>query len=213
MEKLNLKNVTLFCYENRPDYIDKAIESVEICKFYSDFGDIKFVTNKQIDYEHCVVDDFQISTLTDYSKFILTKLNGYVDKDFVLGCHHDGFILNPDAFDKSLFDISYCGAPWTNMNNTVGNGGFVWKSKKLLNEIDKIIPQIDFNRIHPHEDIFICFQIRKYLESVGCKWASYEIAERFSVETGGKWTGQFGFHNFQFVNPEKDGWVNPLKQI
>lgn len=210
-EKLNLKNVTLFCYENRPEYIDKAIESIEICKYFADFGNIKFVTNKQIDYEHCVVDEFPIKTLTDYSKFILTKLNGCVNNEFVLGCHHDGFILNPDAFDERWFEYSYIGAPWVNMNNVVGNGGFVLKSKKLLKEIDNILSQIDLNRIHPHEDIFICFQIRNYLESVGCKFAPYEIAERFSVETGGKWTGQFGFHNFSFVDIYKDGWKNPLK--
>jgi hypothetical protein len=80
MNKLNLQNVSLICYENRKDKIEEAIERVEICKYFADFGSGKLLTNEKIDYEHCVVDDFQINSLTDYSKFILIKMIDYIDK-------------------------------------------------------------------------------------------------------------------------------------
>jgi hypothetical protein len=214
MDKLNLRNVTLFCYENRKDNIDKAIEAIEICKYYADFGDINFVTNQNINYEHCIVDDFPIKSLFDYSKFILTKLNYYVQDEFVLTIHDDGFITNPEAFDSKLFKIDYCGAPLYRMNKVVGNGGFSWRSKKLLNLVEGIVNFLGYpskELYADHEDIVICFLLRGYLMEQGCVFADFETADKFSVETKGKWSGEFGWHGRNFIDLEKDGWINPLK--
>lgn len=216
-KKLNLSNITLFCYENR--YIDKAIEAIEICKHYADFGSIKFITNNKTGYEHEIIDNTSINSLSDYSRFILFKLNGYVDTDFVLTVHADGFITNPLAWTNEFLSYDYIGATWYNQMGLfrdnkylVGNGGFSLRSKKLLNELDYILPKINNPRsMHNHEDIVICHQLRDYLESRGIRFAPIEIADKFSVETKGKWNGEFGFHNFKFVNPENFGWVNPLK--
>ena len=214
MSKLNLKNVTLFCYENRVENIDKAIEAVEICKHYADFGSIKFVTNKSVDYEHCVVDNFQINSLFDYSKFILTKLNSYVDKEFVLVVQEDGFILNPDGWMDEFLNYSYIGAPIYNMNNLVGNGGFSLRSKKLLNLVEIAVNHFGYpskELFANHEDVCVCVLMKPFLEGNGCKFAPFEIADKFSVETKGKWSCEFGWHGRNFINLEKDGWINPLK--
>lgn len=216
-EKLNLKNVTLFCYENRPEYIEKAIESVEICNFYADFGDIKFVTNKQIDYEHCVVDEFPIKTLTDYSKFILTKLNGYVEKDYVLICQSDGHITNPQFWTNEFFNYDYLGANILNMPLSNGkfplNGGCSLRSKRLLNVVEQIVKHFGFPSKELYlinEDVIITICMRNYLEKIGMKFPSVELANQFSAETLGVWENSFAMHGPHWFK-NFDQWKNPLK--
>lgn len=211
MNKLNLKNTTLFCYENR--YIDKAIDAINICKYYADFGSIKFITNNKTGCEHEIIDNTPINSLSDYSRFILFKMNSYVDTEFVLTTHCDGFITNSFAWTNEFFEFDYIGAVWETWQiPTVGNGGFSLRSKRLLNAIDQILPNINHSLLHPHEDYVICIQLRSILEQqFNIKFAPLDLARKFSVETGGKWNGQFGFHNFKFVNPEEYGWKNPLK--
>jgi hypothetical protein len=211
--KLKLKNVTLFIYENRD--IQLAIDTINICKFYADFGSIKFISNKKIDYEHAVYDSFNVNSLESYSNFILKKLNIYIETDYALLIQTDGHILNSEAWTDEFYDYDYIGAPWF-FNNppTVGNGGFSLRSRKLLNALHIILPNIDYNTLHPHEDYVICVQLRHILENnFKIKFAPVELADRFSVETKGKWyPTTFGFHNYKFVNPEKDGWIDPLKE-
>jgi len=54
----------------------------------------------------------------------------------------DGFVINPDKWDNQFFEYDYIGAPWEQVPHSyldpwgkphrVGNGGFSFRSKKLL---------------------------------------------------------------------------------
>jgi len=210
--KLKLPKVTLLMYENRD--LQKAQEVIEICKHYADFHSILLITDIKRGLPYETIESMPIRSLKDYSRFCLVKMNSYIKSDFVLTIHIDGFILNANAFSEEFYKWDYIGAPWYFDNPpTVGNGGFSWRSKKLLNAIDQILPRINCNYLHDHEDIVISVQLRPVLEQhFNIKFAPYEIADKFSVETKGKWNGEFGFHNYKFVNPEKDGWENPLNK-
>ena len=60
-------------------------------------------------------------------------MNNYFDTDYVLTFQSDGFILNPDAWTDEFFNYDYIGAPWGDNRYAVGNGGFSFRSKKLMN--------------------------------------------------------------------------------
>jgi hypothetical protein len=216
--KLNLKDITLFCLDTKE--ITKAIDAIEVCNYYANFYDIKFVTNQKIDYRYVIYNkDLKISNRLDYTNFILNDLNNYIESKYVLIVQWDGFILNPKAWTDEFLQYDYIGAPWYHLNQKgiIGNGGFSLRSKFLLDLIPSCLNNKNIKK-HQHEDTYICKNCRKYLEMCGIKFAPTELADKFSVETKGSWIDQFGFHGFENIekqiygiNLERDGWKNPLK--
>lgn len=137
-----------------------------------------------------------IKNLEDYSKFCLRDLHKYCNKDFLLICQWDGFILNKDNFLKEFFNYDYIGSTWLHQPNTVsGNGGFSLRSKKFLEECADI-----FNNREDcsPEDVKI-EEMSSELKSRGIKFAPKKIRDRFSVENG-IYSNQFGFHNYLTQN-------------
>ena len=126
----------------------------------------------------------KISSLEEYSNFILHKLSDYIDTKYCITIHADGYICNPDKWDDIFLKYDYIGAPWntsnhfidqTNPNSRVGNGGFSLRSKILL-DLCKELP------LGGHEDTNICIQNRNFLENKGIKFAPLNIAAQFSTE-------------------------------
>jgi hypothetical protein len=167
--------------------------------------------------------------LVGYSKFILNDLHHYVDTDYCLVVHSDGFVLNASSWDPKFLSYDYIGAPWPqklflqpwnlelNMQkNCVGNGGFSLRSKKLLIETAKI----DFNSLTfptQSEDLIICHYLYDHFINIGIRFPDPEIAASFSIESQDAVYGQnpmtvFGFHGkilrdaiFQSIgNPTSD---------
>jgi len=202
---LDLKDVTLFCVDTKQP--DKAQKAIDICTHYANFGKVVFIK-----------DGVNINSLQDYSNFILGIMPDYIETDFVLTVHWDGFILNPQAWSDEFMLYDYIGAPWfnnpisNNPNMLVGNGGFSLRSKRLINKVKEIVTYAGNMRFHPHEDIVICVQLREFLEKENLSFAPIHLAEQFAVETKGVWTNEFGFHNFDYINPYRDGWINPLEE-
>lgn len=198
MKKLN--NVTLICV----DCVDsnRAIKAIEICERNTRFGAVKLLTSIEMFYLHSIIIP-HISSIRDYSRFMIKELHKYITTSHALCIQWDAFILNPDAWDDSWLQYDYIGAPWWFTDNkNVGNGGFSLRSKKFL-EACSTIPG---NNIHP-EDISMCRVFRKYLESKGITFAPEEVAAKFAIEGnskyGHKWQGQFGFHDLQMTDIRK----------
>lgn len=204
--KTVLKNVTLLgidCVN-----IDRLVQAAEICAKDFEFADIKLLTSLPSNSPHIVKID-AINSIEAYSEFCIHKLNSYVDTDFVLLIQYDGFILNPKAWSDDFLNYDYIGAPWWTEKEkkfVVGNGGFSFRSKKLLEVLqnDPNIPPI------PHsepEDTYISIKLRQYLESVGIKFAPVELAKQFSFESnevdGVEWGSQFGFHGLAWTDISK----------
>ena len=113
--------------------------------------------------------------------FHLNKLPNYINNEYMLSIHDDGFIINPHLWTDEFFNYDYIGAPWPVglewcSKNRVGNGGFVLKSKKFLN-LEETIPYTD-----AHNDVLVTNTYYDYFKQNGCKYAPIAVAARFSLE-------------------------------
>jgi len=189
-------------------YPKKTTKALYHCLQACSFASVKFFTSIPMgDFTVCgvpvnVVKIPHIDCLQKYSRFVIHDLHKHFDTEHVMIAQADGFILNPDAWQKEFLDFDYIGAPWwwyTDGYN-VGNGGFCIRSKRLMKHLSDTYDETEarYGRdiFHP-EDHYICRTMRKSLEDCsGFTFAPGEIAGKFSVENG-RWNGQFGFHDFE----------------
>jgi hypothetical protein len=202
--KLNLDNVTIICIDGvNPDIGLKALK-------YSmkdiEFGSAKLISHIRPDNIPDTIEFVEIGKLThdSYSPFMLHELYKYVDTDFCLTIHDDGFVINPHLWNNDFLKYDYIGAPWLHTvqyygeKYRVGNGGFSLRSKKLIN----LCRQIKLNA--GHEDSSICIRYRDALESHGCAFAPVEVAMRFSLEEDSKFVpGEYLFRCLIFCSDER----------
>lgn len=190
-----IENCTLVlcdCY-NYGGAASSLKKSMEQCEF----DRVLFLTDLEIDLPGIeVVQIPTIKSTQDYSYFILTQLHKYISTDYVLITQHDGWVLNGDQFDDRLYKYDYAGAIWPEKDGlTNGNGGFSWRSKKLLESIagDDLIRKVGVVQ----EDVTICRVYREYLqEKYGLKWATEEMCNKFSFELIEPNQPTFGFHGY-----------------
>ena len=223
----HLPNITLIGV----DCVDaeRLALAMEICLKDFSFGAVKLLTSLPSSSSHKVEID-PITSISQYSTFILKELYKYIDSEFALIVQHDGFILNPDAWDDEFLAYDYIGAPWYTKETgelSVGNGGFSLRSRKLFEFTAKddfiSVDEADTTRHAHNEDWIICKLRREYVESKGIRFAPVELAHRFSIESnayyGREWKGEFGFHGLHWTDirawlaahPEC-GVQNPLDQ-
>jgi len=217
MEKRQLKTVTLVgidCID-----VDRLVLAMNICQESFEFADVKIFTSLPSTNPD-VIKIEPIDSLEEYSRFVIHDLSKYIETVHILLVQHDGFILNPEAWDDEFIDYDYIGAPWLigdwaikNFNvpkdllgkMIVGNGGFSLRSKKLLSLCSKLADQIiNYNP----EDMAICIYYRKLMEENGIRFAPIDLAEKFSYEAlddqkNYSWDGQFGFHGLKWTDISK----------
>lgn len=191
MQKLN--NVTLICADTY--YFGGAVASLKKCMAQCEFDRVIFFTN--IPLKLPGIEVIQIEELNGkdgYSHFMLKEAYKYITSDFVLVVQHDSWILDADQFDERLYDVDYCGGLWLENDGLAnGNGGFSWRSYKLMKAVgeDELI-----NATSP-EDVALCRTYRRYLEkNYELVWADDEMCEQFSFELRCPARPTFGFHNY-----------------
>jgi hypothetical protein len=183
------------------------------------FGAIKLLTSETWVSGNPRIEIVKIPRLDriGYSRFILRNLIDYVETAFCLIVQADGFVMNANLWKDEFLNYDYIGAPWplelllepnnipiSLKNNSVGNGGFSLRSKKLLNESAKI----DFDNLNfpsKSEDLIICHFLYNEMISAGIKFPKPEFAAKFSVESHSASYGQnpetsFGFHGKEIRN-------------
>lgn len=175
-------------------YTDRCLKIIDDYVAHG-ITNIKLFTSKNISSPYVVKID-PITSTTEYSHFVLKKLNDYIDTDFCLISQWDGFIINYNAWDDNFLKYDYIGAPWFWKYDKVvgGNGGFSLRSKKLMS----VIQYIPYDGKNP-EDEFICEVHGPSLVKNGFKFPTPEFARKFSVENEMS-NGSFGFHNFSTSN-------------
>jgi hypothetical protein len=132
-----------------------------------------------------------LKSIKDYNLLVTQELANHLTADYVLVIQYDGFVLNPDQFSPHFLHYDYIGAPWPNHDRyEVGNGGFSWRSKRLVQEV----ASLNYADPNEAEDIFICHRMRETLERLGCRFAPKAIASHFSVEFPAVPYPTFGFH-------------------
>jgi hypothetical protein len=141
-----------------------------------------------------VVHTDTIHGITDYSRFMLTKLSGLTSGAHVLVVQWDGFIVHPECWDPAFLDFDYIGALWHRSagEHRVGNGGFSLRSRKLIEAVERLAP----SETHP-EDAVIGHVLRDRLEhEFGIRFAPPELAQKFAFERDRLDFDTFGFHRY-----------------
>jgi hypothetical protein len=143
--------------------VNRAIRVIKRCKELCDFGDVKFLTSLPTDHEH-KVEIMPLNSLIAYSVFMVTKCHEYIDTPHVLIVQRDGFILNPSSWNPAWLDLDYIG-PLFMQHDHVGSGGFSLRSKRIMQDVSKILPEWDGTQksagsiqegMGYYEDGFIC---------------------------------------------------------
>jgi hypothetical protein len=198
MSKLNLKNIILISASS--DKIKETIKAIEICKSFADFKDVILFSDKDTEYTKKIK---PFNSVYDYNEFIYYDLPDYVDADFILTIHWDGFIVNPKAWTESFLEYDYIGAPWP-WNGFCGNSGFCLRSRKflqtqsILSKKYKLQEDEKYTHHALHDDVMTCLKLRPNFIDMGCKYAPIELGYNFSVEYGYyEDYNSFGFHDFR----------------
>jgi hypothetical protein len=212
---LNLPQVTLIgvdCVD-----IERLVLACNISTKNINFGSVKLLTSLKSNDPRIITID-PITSTESYSEFMIKDLHKHVETPFVIIFQYDGFILNSEAWDNNFLDYDYIGAPWYHLGDLhVGNGGFSLRSKRLIDWLAKNYNSVEA-RIHP-EDVFISRFARPLVEAEGMKFATEEIASKFSKEGNEHsvmWNGEFGFHGITYTdlsywkekNPDYDKRLN-----
>jgi len=227
--KKKLESVTLLGI----DCVDlgRLRQAFEICQKEFEFADVKILSSLPAAGDDRVIKIDSISSLEEYSRFVIFELDKYVDTPHVLIVQYDGFILNPQAWDDRYLDYDYIGAPWLvadwSVENfdfpmkllgqyVVGNGGFSLRSKRLLALTATLAKKGILARYSP-EDVAIGVYHRELLEENNIKIAPIELAQKFSFESETKdnyaWTNQFGFHGLKWTDISKWAAAHPEYKI
>lgn len=176
---LSLPDITLIALTNK-DFdghkkaIDKSCEGI-------DFGAVKLIWD-----EKC-------NSIDEWNRKIIYELHNYVQTEFAMLIHGDGYIINPHLWRDEWLDYDYVGAPWPTPRDVysyrtpdgeiirVGNSVSL-RSKRIMEAPS--LHDFEWKAYHgnTNEDGFLCVHNRRRLEDLGYKFAPLEVAVHFSKE-------------------------------
>lgn len=179
MEKIKLPQVTLICltnkdFEGHKKAIDKSCEGIE-------FGAVKLIWD-----EKC-------NSIDEWNRKIIYELWRYVDTDYAILIHADGYVIHPELWKDEWLEYDYIGAPWPlpkdsySYKDDKGNLQRVGNSVSLRSKRMLMLPTLlgfEWKSFHgnTNEDGFLCCHHRSELEENGMKFAPLEVAVNFSKE-------------------------------
>lgn len=178
---LKLSNITLIALTGIGYKTDSHVEAIKKSCEGIEFGEVKLI---------------QLADITDidsWNKAVIYDLWKYVDTDFALFIHDDGYVINPDLWNDDWLQYDFIGAPWPlpqddysyrddkgrlqRVGNSVG-----LRSKKLL--VAPSLYNFEWKSYYgnTNEDGFLVCHNRSKLEELGIKFAPLEVAVHFSKE-------------------------------
>jgi len=176
LPQITLVAITGVGYKTKEHWeaLRKSSEQIE-------FGEVKLI---QLD---------EIKDIDSWNKAVIYELPKYIQTDFGLLIHYDGYVINPDCWDDNWLNYDYIGAPWPLPTDSfsyrdaqgtiqrVGNSVSL-RSKKLLDVANRLQLSWQAFNGYTNEDGFICVNYRHIYEQHGCKFAPLEVAKYFSKE-------------------------------
>jgi hypothetical protein len=191
---VNLKNVTLIAMTSVG--LTPTVNALEYSCQGINFGSVKLISDiKPDNLPSIITHEFteKINNIEEWNHDIIYKLGKYVETDFAILIHADGFIVNPESWRDEFLEYDYIGAPWPLPNDDfsyrdisgelirVGNSVSL-RSKKLINLPTKL--NLEWKPFHgfTNEDGFICVNNRHIYKEHGCKFSDIDIAKYFSHE-------------------------------
>ena len=210
-KKLTLPNITLLAITSID--IDMFQLSLRISLTNIKFGAVKLFSSSAPEKKYPDIEYISISPITtidEYNRIMIEDLHKYFETSHCLIVQADSFVVNSDLWKNDFLEHDYIGAPWSdkvqvnpnlvlNLNkNTVGNGGFSLRSRKLVETTAKL-NYSSMNFPLKSEDIIICHYLYDEMVKKGIQFAPPELAAQFSMENENHLHGQdvnnvFGFH-------------------
>lgn len=176
---LKLTNVTLICltgkdFQGHKEAIDKSCEGVE-------WGGVKLIW------------DEKIKNINDWNYKMIYELHNYVDTDFAMVIHADGYVVNPSSWKDEFLNYDYIGAPWPlpvdNFSYLTPKGELIrvgnsvsLRSRRIMELPQKLGLVWKSYYGYSNEDGFLCVHHRDLLIDNGCTFAPLEVAKHFSKE-------------------------------
>lgn len=176
---INLPNVTLIAltgkdFDAHKKAIDKSCEGIE-------WGAVKLIW------------DEKIKSIDDWNYKMIFELHNYVQTEFAMIIHADGYVVNPKMWRKEFLDYDFIGAPWPlptddysyrdKLGNIIRVGNSVSIRSKRIMELPS---QLGFSWMsyygNTNEDGYLCCHRRQSLLAEGIKFAPLEVAVHFSKE-------------------------------
>lgn len=190
---MKLKDITLVGVSSVKieETLDALVRSCEGLDFHS----VKILTD--VNCKRDGVDVYKVpkmSTIDEYSRFMVYDLGDYIDTEYAITVQYDGWIINPDKWSDEFYQYDYIGAPWPLPNDgfsyrdpfnniiRVGNGGFSFRSKRIMTLPKKL--GLEWKAYHGfyNEDGFLAIHNKHIFEQWGCKYPTPEVAAKFSQE-------------------------------
>lgn len=156
-----------------------------------------------------IIWDDTIKDIDDWNRKMIYELTDYVQTDFAMVIHADGYVINPSLWNPDWLNYDYIGAPWPlpqdDYSYKTPNGELVrvgnsvsLRSKKILD-----LPRelgLDWKEYYgnTNEDGFLSVHNRDILKANGVKFAPLEVAKHFSKEheiEENKGLDTFAFHS------------------
>ncbi len=178
-----------------------------------EFGAIKLVSHlcPRVHYPTKIKFQYvdKIKSIDEWNRKIIYELHNYVDTDFAMLIHADGYVINPQAWKDEFLDYDYIGAPWplpqddysyrTGRQELIRVGNSVsLRSKQILRLPFQLnLPWKPYYG-NTNEDGFLCVHNKYILEEQGIKFAPLEVAKYFSKEheiEENKGLTTFAFHS------------------
>jgi len=207
MSKIDLENITLVAMTSVN--ISETIKAITYSCKDINFGSVKLITheipnNLPSFIEYNYID--KIDNIDDWNYKIIFHLHEYIQTEFAILIHDDGFIVNADSWRDDFLNYDYIGAPWSHNHLLdrdgkqikVGNSVSIRSHKLLKIPSEKNMPWIKYDNNY-NEDTQICVWNRNLFLDNGIKFADFDIAKYFSHEEYFKeYDGikPFCFHNF-----------------
>lgn len=181
---LTLPNVTLIALGSTN--IEGMAKALEYSSKEIKWGAVKLIT------------EVPCPTIDEWNRAIIFDLWRYVDTEFCMLIHPDGYVVNPESWNDQFLDYDFIGAPWPLPTDhysyrtpdgeivRVGNSVSI-RSRRLL-EIPYKEEWLWLEKAqkrkwgNTNEDGFICCHSRRLLQHLGCRFAPIEVAKWFSRE-------------------------------
>lgn len=210
---VNLDNVTLFSVDCK--YYERTILSLKECMKHFSFNEVVFLGDKEpinISDNIKFIKIKSLKNLDEYSSFMIKDLPDYINTEYCMSVHHDGWIINHKNWKDEFLKYDYIGAPWSKSCHflpqgekyRIGNGGVSIRSKKLMELAKQYAPDSGY-----HEDTLISHTLRDKLEKSGIVFAPIDVARYFSYELECddleiKFDDVLAFHGFNHTKHHKE---------
>jgi hypothetical protein len=174
--------------------VEATVLALEHSMAQIDFAACKLFTDVEIVPTLVGIDVIKIPRLTsvaDYSNFVLNHLVDQIDTSHCLIVQWDGYVVDASKWQPAFLDFDYIGARWPQFmdGHDVGNGGFSLRSRRLM----EMCKSPEFQPSHA-EDVAIARTNRDWMEGRGIRFSNGVMADRFSAEREGSIQSSFGFH-------------------